>query len=92
MGKLVFCTVALLGTVAGAAVVTALQISRRTGRPFVEALSEVPTEAKRWLDDVNSRLKVAVETGKSAAAAKEEEIERVLQGDDHLPVSPESVV
>jgi len=87
MGRAAFFAVALLGAAAGAAVATAIRISRRTGKPFAEAMYEVPAEARRWVDELSIGLREAVEAGKEAAAAKEEEIDRVLSGEVGLGVA-----
>jgi hypothetical protein len=64
MGTLRSLLVLGIGAVIGGAALIAYRISQETGKPFQEALAEVPEEARRILADVKIRAGEAVERGR----------------------------
>ncbi|NLT34631.1 MAG: hypothetical protein GXX83_01865 [Gaiellales bacterium] len=71
---------ALLVAGAVGACLLARRISQEQGKTMMEALPEVPGEARRVLDDVKVRLQEATQAGKEAAAVKQHEIQEYLEG------------
>jgi hypothetical protein len=80
MGKLGMWLVVTAGVAVGGAVALAYKISQETGKTFVEAASEVPAEATRYWEDLRARAMDAVQSGRTAAQKKEEEIQKRLSG------------
>ena len=72
--------VVVLGVAAGVAYALARRVSQETGRDLVECLADVPSEAKKYWDDVISRAKEAVAAGREAASLKEKEIDDIIHG------------
>lgn len=60
--------------------VLARRIARESGKTMVEALPEVPGEARHLYDEVMVRVKDATQAGKEAAVAKQQEIQDYLEG------------
>ncbi len=74
-----FSKVGLLSAAAAAAAVFyAQKRSQETGRDIVEVLGNLPAELKGSGAGWQEKLRLAVDAGKQAAAAKEAEIERQL--------------
>lgn len=71
---------ALLAAGAVGACLLARRISQEQGKTMMEALPEVPGQARRVLDDVKVRLQEAAQAGKEAAAVKQQEIQEYLEG------------
>lgn len=72
-------TLILLGATVGGTLYLARRRARETGRTLLEVLPEVPADAQRLLDEGVERIKAAIETGCQAAAAKQAEIESVVE-------------
>ncbi len=78
MGRISFGFTIALTAAAGAAAALAYRISRETGKSLTEALAEVPAEAERYLEEIVTRGREALDAGRSAAAEKQTEIEKRL--------------
>lgn len=59
----------------------AYRISQESGKPFQEALSDVPAEAQRLFADLRGRADDAVERGREMFMEKQEEMEEQLRED-----------
>ncbi|MBN1321885.1 MAG: hypothetical protein JXA87_13730 [Thermoleophilia bacterium] len=59
----------------------AYRISQESGKPFQEALSDVPGEAQRLFADLRGRANDAVERGREMYVEKQEEMEEQLRED-----------
>ena len=70
----------LLGLALGGAIVLAQRRAKETGKTFLEALPEVPGDARRLMDEVTGRVREAVNAGKEAAGDKQAEIQSYLDG------------
>ena len=83
------CTGCLVIVGLGAGVVLALayRSSRESGKGFLQFLREMPTEARRYAEDVRGRAQQAIASGRQAAVKKELEIDTVLTGDMRKPAA-----
>lgn len=59
----------------------AYRISQESGKPFQEALSDVPAEAQRLFADLRGRANDAVERGREMYMEKQQEMEEQLRED-----------
>lgn len=59
----------------------AYRISEESGKPFQEALSDVPAEAQRLFADLRGRANDAMERGREMYMEKQEEMGERLQED-----------
>ncbi len=59
----------------------AYRISEESGKPFQEALSDVPAEAQRMFADLRGRADDAMERGREMYMEKQEEMGERLQED-----------
>ncbi len=85
MGKF-FSSVGLLAAAATAAtVIYAQKRSQQTGRDVVDVLGNLPAELKESGSEWQQKLRLAVDAGKQAAAAKEAEIEQQLGQREEQP-------
>jgi hypothetical protein len=87
MGKLGTGLLAVVAGAAGAVVYLAYRVSKETGKSLSEALSDVPAEAQRYLEDVRARGTDALEAGREAARQKQSEIERQLRDQSQNPAA-----
>jgi len=69
------------GAALGGAALIAYRISQESGKPFQEALSDVPAEAQRLFADLRGRADDAVERGREMFMEKQEEMEEQLRED-----------
>jgi gas vesicle protein len=81
MGSFKSLFVLLAGAAIGGAALIAYRISQETGKPFQEALSDVPGEAQRMFADLKGRATEAVERGREMYVDKQEEVEELLRED-----------
>jgi gas vesicle protein len=81
MGSFKSLFVLLAGAAIGGAALIAYRISQETGKPFQEALSDVPGEAQRMFADLKGRATEAVERGREMYVDKQEEVEDLLRED-----------
>lgn len=84
MGTVRSLLILAAGAAIGGAALIAYRISEETGKPFQEAISDVPAEAQRLLADVKTRATEAVDRGRSVYEEEQEDIRDRLQGDLHL--------
>jgi hypothetical protein len=82
MSKLISSFGLVVGIAAAAALVYAKQRSAQTGKDVMSVLFNLPAELKESQAQWQQRLKEAVEVGKKAAAEKEAEIDRELEGEE----------
>jgi hypothetical protein len=81
MGTLRSLFILAAGAALGGAALIAYRVSQETGRPFQEALSDVPTEAQRLFADLKIRATEAIDRGRGMYLEKQEEMLEQLQGD-----------
>ena len=81
MGSLRSLFILAAGAAIGGAALIAYRISQESGKPFQEALADVPAEAQRLFAEVKGRANEAVERGRGMYQEKQEEIEERLQED-----------
>lgn len=68
------------GAVAGAAVAYYVRSRHaRTGESYLAIVRQLPSHAFRWIDDTKTRATKALEEGKAAARARDEEFTRQLE-------------
>ncbi|MBN1628614.1 MAG: hypothetical protein JW990_02520 [Thermoleophilia bacterium] len=79
MGTLRSLFILAAGAAIGGAALIAYRISQETGKPFQEAISDVPAEAQRLFAEVKNRAGEAVDRGRDMYQEKQEEIEERLQ-------------
>lgn len=78
MGSLRSLFVLAAGAAIGGAVIIAYRISQESGKPFQEALSDVPAEAQRMFNDMKARATEAVERGADMYMEKQAEMSAQL--------------
>jgi hypothetical protein len=66
------------GAAIGGAALIAYRISQETGKPFQEAISDVPGEAQRLFTDLKSRATDAVGRGREMYLDKQDAIDEQL--------------
>jgi hypothetical protein len=75
------------GVVAGAALTYYIRRRHaRTGESYIEILAQLPTLARDSAEDIRRRALAALEDGRAAARAREEEFTRQLEA----PTAPSS--
>lgn len=79
MGKLMTGLGLVAGAAAGAATLLAYRISQESGKSMVEAFSEVPAEAERYLEELRTRGSEALQAGREAAREKQAEIDQQMR-------------
>ena len=67
------------GAAIGGAALLAYRISQETGKPFQEALADVPAELQRLVGDVKSKAGDALEKGRSMYEDKQQELAEQLK-------------
>jgi len=67
------------GVAIGGAALLAYRISQETGKPFQEALADVPAELQRLVGDVKSKAGDALEKGRSMYEDKQHELAEQLK-------------
>jgi len=67
------------GAIMGGAAVIAYRISEETGKPFQEALSEVPAELERLYAELRAKSEQALEKGRALYEEKQAELEDQLR-------------
>ena len=75
MGSFRSLLVLAAGAAIGGAALIAYRISQESGKPFQEALSDVPAEAQRLFSEIKGRATDAVERGRDMYMEKQEEME-----------------
>ena len=81
MGSFRSLLILAAGAALGGAALIAYRISQESGKPFQEALSDVPAEAQRLFADLRGRANDAVERGREMFMEKQEEMEEQLRED-----------
>ncbi|NLO27457.1 MAG: hypothetical protein GX113_04660 [Actinobacteria bacterium] len=81
MGSFRSLLILTAGAVLGGAALIAYRISEESGKPFQEALSDVPAEAQRMFADLRGRADDAMERGREMYMEKQEEMGERLQED-----------
>ncbi len=81
MGSFRSLLILAAGAALGGAALIAYRISQESGKPFQEALSDVPAEAQRLFADLRGRADDAVERGREMFMEKQEEMEEQLRED-----------
>lgn len=81
MGSFRSLLILATGAALGGAALIAYRISQESGKPFQEALSDVPAEAQRLFSDLRGRATEAMERGREMYVEKQEEMEELLQED-----------
>jgi hypothetical protein len=79
MGRLTTGLGLMAGAAAAAALLLAYRISQESGKTLVEALSEVPAEAERYIEELRTRGTEAFQAGREAAREKQAEIDQQLR-------------
>jgi hypothetical protein len=79
MGTFKSLFVLVAGAAIGGAALIAYRVSQETGKPFQEALSDVPGEAQRLFADIKGRATEAVERGREMYEEKQDDIEEQLR-------------
>jgi hypothetical protein len=69
------------GAAIGGAALIAYRISQETGKPFQEAISDVPGEAQRLFTDLRGRATEAVDRGREMYVDKQVAIDEQLRED-----------
>lgn len=67
------------GAAIGAAALLAYRISQETGKPFQEALAEVPNELQRLIADVRVKAGDALEKGRTMYEEKQQGLAEQLR-------------
>lgn len=67
------------GAVIGAGALIAYRISQETGKPFQEALADVPAELERLYGEVKVKGSEVLEKGRAAYEEKQEELAEHLK-------------
>jgi hypothetical protein len=78
MGTFRSLFILVAGAAIGGAALIAYRISQETGKPFQEAIADVPGEAQRLFADIKGRATEAVERGREMYVEKQDEIEEQL--------------
>jgi len=81
MGSFRSLLILAAGAALGGAALIAYRISQESGKPFQEALSDVPAEAQRLFADLRGRANDAVERGREMYMEKQQEMEEQLRED-----------
>ena len=63
------------GAVLGGAALIAYRISEETGKPFQEALADVPSELERLYAEIREKSEEALEKGRALYEEKQAELE-----------------
>ncbi len=69
------------GAAIGGAALIAYRVSQETGKPFQEALSDVPAEAQALFADLRGKASEAIQRGREMYADKQEEMTDAAQAD-----------
>jgi hypothetical protein len=67
------------GAVLGGVALLAYRISQETGKPFQEAIADVPAELNRLMADVRARAADAIEKGRALYEDKQQELAEQLK-------------
>lgn len=79
MGSFRSLLILAAGAAIGGAALIAYRISQESGKPFQEALSDVPAEAQRLFSELKGHATEAMERGREIYVEKQEEMEEQLR-------------
>jgi hypothetical protein len=69
------------GAAIGGAALIAYRISQETGKPFQEALADVPAEAQVLFNDLRAKAADAIQRGREMYEDKQEEMAEAVEAD-----------
>ena len=81
MGAFRSLVILAAGAAIGGAALLAYRVSQETGKPFQEALGDVPSEAQALFTDLKGRASEALQRGRDMYVDKQQDIADAVQAD-----------
>ena len=81
MGAFRSLVILAAGAAIGGAALLAYRVSQETGKPFQEALGDVPGEAQALFTDLRSKASEALQRGRDMYVDKQQDIADAVQAD-----------